>query len=77
MKKISFFEKNLLIAIIFLLFTGCSTFNLGEPESSCEEIGCDYSDAGICGDLFENYKERNKNLDKAYENIHCKHCNNK
>ena len=41
---------------------------------SCEEKGCDYSDTGICGDLFDNYKTRYSNLNESYKDIDCSSC---
>ena len=68
-------KNTLFILIITGLLSGCSFFNLGKPMGSCEENGCDYSDAGICGDLFDNYKARYDNLDLSYKNIDCSKCN--
>lgn len=65
----------LLTAIIFM--NGCSYFNIGEPKGSCEELGCDYADAGVCGDVFEIYETRYKDLDRSYVNIKCADCINK
>ncbi len=53
-----------------LTFNGC-VLNLGESQGYCEEHGCDYSDAGVCGDAFEIYKTRHKDVDKSYEHIEC------
>lgn len=71
MKKIT--NIILIITAMFVL-SGCSYFNIGEPQGSCEELGCDYADAGVCGNVFEIYKTRYKDLDKSYENINCANC---
>ncbi|AXH16414.1 hypothetical protein CP985_03455 [Malaciobacter mytili LMG 24559] len=73
MKKII----NLVLVFIILSFTGCSYFNIGEPMGSCEEQGCNYADAGICGDVFNIYKTRYKDIEKSYENIDCSRCKGK
>ncbi|MGE4456733.1 MAG: hypothetical protein AB7E13_07340 [Arcobacteraceae bacterium] len=54
---------------ILVLFTGCSILNLGEPQGYCDEHGCDFSDAGVCGDVFETYKTRYKDLDRSYRHL--------
>ena len=59
-----------MIVLISSIFSGCF-FNLGESQGYCEEHGCNYADAGVCGDTFEIYKRRYDNLDKSYENIEC------
>ena len=64
----------LLIITVFSIFlAGCSAkdFSLGYEKSYCEEHGCDYTDAGICGDPMEIYKYRKDiNInDVAYKNI--------
>ena len=71
--------KNSIINILFALMVsislqGCSFFNIGEPQGVCEENGCDYSDAGQCGDVLDLYRTRYSNLDKSYENISCNDC---
>ena len=71
MKKIT---KALLVALVIFVFSGCSYFNIGEPKGSCEELGCDYADAGVCGDVFQIYQTRYTGLDKAYEYINCSNC---
>lgn len=67
--------KNMTFLLIIMTFlNGCSFFNIGEPQGSCEELGCDYSDAGVCGDVFQIYETRYKDLDKSYINIKCADC---
>lgn len=64
----------LLLPIFFL--TGCVSkfFSAGEEQSRCEEIGCDYTDVGVCANPIEilqkkdNLKEieiRNEKARKA------------
>jgi len=61
------------ISVFFL--TGCSVRDLGigYNKTYCEENGCDYSDAGICGDPFLIYKYKDKiDLYKySYKGIKC------
>lgn len=44
----------LLIIPLFFL-TGCVSrfFSVGEELSRCEEIGCDYTDVGVCANPIE------------------------
>lgn len=64
--------KCVLLAIIL---NGCGVadyFTLGKNQSYCEEVGCDYRDAGVCDDPFniiQNKAEANK---VAYSDIKCK-----
>lgn len=48
------------IGIAILLLQGCSgkSLGVGYNETYCEERGCDFQDAGICGDPMEIYKNR-------------------
>lgn len=62
--------KTLTITFLVIFTQGCSSmFNLGEPQGYCEEHGCDFSDAGVCGDVFELYKTRYENIDSAYKHL--------
>ena len=63
-----------MVTVITILLNGCTFFNLGEPQGYCEERGCNYSDAGVCGDLFDNYKTRYNNLNDSYKHINCADC---
>ncbi len=58
------------LMLISSLCSGC-VFNLGESQGYCEENGCNYADAGVCGDTFDIYKKRYNNIEKSYENIEC------
>jgi len=68
-------KKSLIFMGIFipLLFTGCigKLINIGEEKGYCEEHGCDYSDAGVCGDAYELFKRKKKVSAVAYKNIEC------
>ena len=68
MKKIS-----LMLFLIPFLFTGCigKLINIGEEKGYCEEHGCDYSDAGVCGNVYELFKNKKKVAGVAYQNIQC------
>ena len=71
MKKIT----NILLGLLSIFaLSGCSYFNIGEPKGSCEERGCNYADAGVCGDVFKIYQTRYKDLDMSYKDIDCSHC---
>ncbi len=61
-----------LIIPMFLLLTGCSTmFNIGEDKTVCEENGCDYKDAGVCGNSYDIYKNWQKAKEMAYKDTPC------
>lgn len=65
-----------LLSVLLIGLTGCSKyFTIGENKGYCEEMGCDYADAGICGDPYELYKERKNIKKQAYKNIDCSSCN--
>lgn len=59
--------------MIPFLFTGCigKLVNIGEEQGYCEEHGCDYSDAGVCGDVYQLFKQKKKVAAVAYKNIEC------
>lgn len=67
--------KKLLILTLLIpfIFTGCigKLINIGEEKGYCEENGCDYSDAGICGDAYLLFKNKKKVASTAYQNIQC------
>ncbi len=68
--------RKIFIAIMFLsplLFSGCigKIINIGEEKGYCEEHGCDYSDAGVCGNVYELYRKKNKVSAVAYRHIEC------
>ena len=62
------------LALLGVLLTlgGCAKhMGVGYNETYCEEHGCDYSDAGVCGDPMKIYKYR-KYIDEssiAYKNL--------
>jgi len=43
-----------------MLLQGCSgkSLGVGYNETYCDERGCNFQDAGICGDPMEIYKNR-------------------
>lgn len=67
--------KTLMILTLFvpLFFTGCigKLINIGAEKGYCEEHGCDYSDAGVCGDAYLLFKNKKKVASVAYQNINC------
>lgn len=67
--------KKLLVLTLFipLLFSGCigKLINIGAEKGYCEEHGCDYSDAGVCGDAYLLFKNKKKVASTAYQNIQC------
>lgn len=67
-------RKITVILTILMMFQGCNYFNIGEPQGVCEEMGCNYSDAGQCGDVFDIYKTRYTNINDSYKNIMCNQC---
>ena len=53
--------KIILFVGIFLFTCGCSNImSMGKNQTYCEEHGFDYSDAGLCGDPMQIYKNRHK-----------------
>ena len=68
-------NKILLTLFILINFSGCAFFNIGAEQGYCEENGCDYADAGVCGDVFQTFKTRYKNLGDSYKHIDCSKCN--
>ena len=66
-------SKILLLATIVLFFSGCmSIFNVGHDKGICEEQGCDYKDAGVCGNTYDIYKNWRKAKKRAYIGYKCK-----
>jgi hypothetical protein len=65
-----------MIALIGFFSSGCvaSAFNIGENEGYCEDAGCDYSDAGVCGDPYNILKNKEAAKKLAYDRIECS-CN--
>ena len=65
--------KNKMIIFILalttlLFFSGC--FSIGANETYCQEHGCDFHDAGVCGnsyDIYKNWKEAEKEAYKGYD----------
>ncbi len=66
MKKIIYYG---LILILPLLFSGC--FNIGANMTYCQEHGCNYKDAGVCGNSFDIYKNWREAEKKAYKGYKC------
>ncbi len=55
-----------------LTFSACwSAFNIGEQQGFCDEMGCDYSDAGVCRDPFYVLTHKDKVSKEAYDGIDC------
>jgi hypothetical protein len=54
--------KIILITVvsIFSLSSCSSMLGMGHEKTYCEEHGHDYSDAGVCGDPMQIYKNRKK-----------------
>jgi hypothetical protein len=63
--------------MISLMLSGCAIFNLGENESRIEEMGCDFSDAGVPLDPYYVLHNRHKIKDIAYKDVNCKLFKNK
>ncbi len=65
--------KAFILVILPLIFTGCigKIINIGEEKGYCEEHGCDYSDAGVCGDAYLLFKNKKRVASVAYQNINC------
>lgn len=65
-------KRTIAVSIIAVFsFGGCSAmFNVGHDKGICEEKGCDYSDAGVCGDsymIYKNWKDAEKEAYKDYK----------
>lgn len=66
-------QKFILIAMTTFMFSGCmSVFNIGHDKSICEEQGCDYRDAGVCGNSYDIYKNWKESKKRAYIDYGCK-----
>jgi len=53
------FKISMLLAIIIII-GGCSKIiSIGYEKSYCEERGIDYTDAGVCSNPMQIYKNRN------------------
>ena len=64
---------NLFLLIAPFVFSGCmSIFNVGYDKGICEEQGCDYKDAGVCGNSYDIYKDWRKAKKEAYIGYKCK-----
>ena len=63
---------NIIFLLIFSLFiNGCSMMNIGESQGYCEVRGCDYADAGQCGDVYDIFQSRYENIEDSYKNVKC------
>jgi len=56
--------KVILVLVLSLFFlNGCSSasqfFSVGEEKSRCDEIGCDYTDVGVCANPIEILQNKN------------------
>jgi len=60
-----------IIAILTLGLSGCSWIGIGKNETYCAEHSCDYSDAGVCGNSYDVYKNWREVQKKSYENYSC------
>jgi len=58
--------KYIAIALMAMLFSGCSYIGIGYSETYCQEHGKDYSDAGVCGNSYDIYKNIKKVKSEAY-----------
>jgi len=63
-----------LIFVVFLLLmlNGCSWIGVGKNDTYCGEHNCDYSDAGVCGNSYDVYKNWQETQKKAYQDYTCK-----
>lgn len=56
-------NKTVIIAIVLPTFflTGCISqfFSVGVEKSRCDEIGCDYTDVGVCANPIEILQNKN------------------
>ena len=52
--------KKILFGIVAsaFLFSGCSMMVVGHEKRYCDEHGADYSDAGVCDDVWTIYQNR-------------------
>jgi len=70
-------SKKIILTILTILttlvFDGCGArfFNIGHNKGYCEEHGCDYSDAGVCGNPYDILLNKEKAKKLAYKRIHC------
>lgn len=64
------FRSVISIVFVGILLSGCTqVIALGYEKPYCEENGIDYTDAGICGNPMDIYKNR-KSLSDAV--VNCK-----
>jgi hypothetical protein len=59
----------LFAAFAILFFSGCSVLSLGENETRYEELGWDYSDAGVPASPIWTLFEREEAHKRAYQEI--------
>lgn len=67
-------KRQVIILLLMCLFlNGClgSIFNLGKNKTKCEEVGCDYSDAGACLEPLTVLHNKKKSNLASYNNIQC------
>ena len=59
----------LITFVLIFLFSGCSKIvNVGYDKTVCEEQDCDYSDAGVCGNSYDIYRNWKKVKQSVYSN---------
>lgn len=59
----------ILAGVSLLFFSGC--FSVGANATYCQEHGCDFHDAGICGNSYDIYKNWKKAEKDAYRGYKC------
>ena len=65
-------KKFIFITMTAFMLNGCmSIFNVGHNKSVCEEEGCDFRDAGVCGNSYDIYKNWRKAIKRAYIGYSC------
>jgi len=58
-----------IISFTSLFINGCSYVGIGNSQTYCQENGCDYADAGVCGDTYMIYKNNKKVNKVAYKDF--------
>lgn len=61
----------LILGVSSLFLGGCSWIGVGHNKTYCAEHGCDYSDAGVCGNSYDIYKNWRETEEKAYSGYAC------
>lgn len=70
--SIKLLKSSSIVILISMFINGCSLIGVGHNDTYCAEHGCDYSDAGVCGNSWDIYKHFKQTKKRAYNGYSCR-----